>query len=85
LVGRWFSRLPQPYWSAGCFRPLGLTVLYWLTMFEPQVALVPARGPEQGQSSPRTPFGSPRLTAKKWPNQAKNSTSPNPTNEERFS
>jgi hypothetical protein len=54
-------------------------------MFEPQSALVSARGPEQGQSSSRTPFGFPRLTAKKWPNQAKNSTSPNPTNVERFS
>jgi hypothetical protein len=52
LVGRWFSRLPQPYWSAGCFRPLGLTVLYGRTVFEPQVVLVPARGPELAKVLP---------------------------------
>src|SRR5436190_17452843 len=41
FLGRWFSRLPKPYWLIGYFVPLGLTLLYCLAMFEPRVALAP--------------------------------------------
>jgi len=28
LFGRWFSRLPKPYWLVGYVIPLGLILLY---------------------------------------------------------
>jgi len=30
LLGRWFSRLPSPYWLIGYFIPLALVLLYCL-------------------------------------------------------
>lgn len=41
LLGRWFSRLPKPYWLLGYFLPLGLILLYCLAIFEPQLAVTP--------------------------------------------
>jgi predicted double-glycine peptidase len=41
ILGRWFSRLPKPYWLIGYIIPLGLILLYCLAIFEPQLTLVP--------------------------------------------
>ncbi len=41
LLGRWFSRLPKPYWVIGYLLPLGVILLYGVAMFEPVVAMVP--------------------------------------------
>jgi len=41
FLGRWFSRLPKPYWLIGYLVPLGLLLLYCLAIFEPQLTLVP--------------------------------------------
>src|SRR5215831_12213316 len=41
LLGRWFSRLPKPYWVIGYLVPLGLVVLYCVASFVPQLGLVP--------------------------------------------
>ena len=32
LLGRWFSRLPQPYWAFGYFIPLALVFIYGAAM-----------------------------------------------------
>jgi hypothetical protein len=41
LLGRWFSRLPAPYWLIGYLIPVGLILLYCLAIFEPRVAIAP--------------------------------------------
>lgn len=41
LLGRWFSRLPKPYWMVGYVMPLAILLLYCLAVFEPEVAMVP--------------------------------------------
>jgi predicted double-glycine peptidase len=41
LLGRWFSRLPKPYWSLGYAIPLGLIVLYCIAIFVPELTTVP--------------------------------------------
>jgi len=41
VLGRWFSRLPKPYWLVGYLLPLGLILLYCLAMFLPRLAGVP--------------------------------------------
>src|ERR1043166_9142035 len=40
LLGRWFSRLRQPYWPLGYFIPLALALLYGAAMRHPALALV---------------------------------------------
>jgi predicted double-glycine peptidase len=41
LLGRWFSRLPKPYWMLGYFIPLSLILLYGLATRNPTFAFVP--------------------------------------------
>ena len=41
LLGRWFSRLPKPYWLLGYFLPLVLALLYGAAMRMPALVLVP--------------------------------------------
>jgi len=41
LLGRWFSRLPKPYWLIGYFIPLGIILLYCIAIFEPQLTMIP--------------------------------------------
>jgi hypothetical protein len=41
LFGRWFSRLPKPYWLIGYAIPLGLIVLYCIAIFVPELTNVP--------------------------------------------
>lgn len=41
FLGRWFSRLPKPYWLIGYFIPLGLILLYCIAIFEPQLTMIP--------------------------------------------
>ena len=40
LLGRWFSRLPQPYWTLGYFIPLALVFIYGAAMRHPALAFV---------------------------------------------
>ncbi len=40
LLGRWFSRLPKPYWFIGYFLPLLVILLYSLTKYLPHLATV---------------------------------------------
>jgi len=40
-LGRWFSKLPAPYWGVGWLVPLILVVLYALAIREPSFAFVP--------------------------------------------
>jgi len=40
LLGRWFSRLPKPYWALGYFIPLALVLVYGAAMRYPALALV---------------------------------------------
>jgi predicted double-glycine peptidase len=40
-LGRWFSRLPKPYWILGYFLPLALTLAYGAAMRIPSLAFVP--------------------------------------------
>lgn len=39
-LGRWFSRLPQPYWMFGYFIPLALIVLYGIATRHPAFGFV---------------------------------------------
>jgi len=41
LLGRWFSRLPKPYWALGYFLPLSLILLYGVASQRPALALLP--------------------------------------------
>lgn len=41
LLGRWFSRLPKPWWTFGYFIPLALIVIYGLASRDPALALDP--------------------------------------------
>jgi hypothetical protein len=41
LLGRWFSRLPRPYWAIGYFIPLLLVILYGLAQHKPALSFVP--------------------------------------------
>lgn len=41
LLGRWFSRLPKPWWTFGYFIPLALIVIYGLASRNPALALDP--------------------------------------------
>jgi hypothetical protein len=41
LIGRWFSRLPKPYWTLGYFIPLALVLLYGMATRQPALAFVP--------------------------------------------
>jgi len=41
LLGRWFSRLPKPYWTFGYFIPLILIVTYGVAARNPALALEP--------------------------------------------
>jgi predicted double-glycine peptidase len=41
LLGRWFSKLPKPYWLIGYAIPLGLIVLYCIAIFVPELTYVP--------------------------------------------
>src|SRR5215468_2245603 len=41
LLGRWFSRLPKPYWLIGFAIPMGLIVLYCIAIFVPELTTVP--------------------------------------------
>ncbi len=40
LLGRWFSRLPRPYWVIGYFFPLALVFLYGLASRKPALSLI---------------------------------------------
>jgi len=40
-LGRWFSRLPRPYWAIGYFLPLILIVLYGIASRKPELSFVP--------------------------------------------
>ena len=39
LLGRWFSRLPKPYWTFGYFIPLTLIVIYGVAARNPALTL----------------------------------------------
>jgi hypothetical protein len=41
VLGRWFSRLPKPYWLIGYFIPLGLILLYCIAIFAPHLTMIP--------------------------------------------
>ena len=41
LLGRWFSRLPKPYWTFGYFLPLVMIILYGVGVRIPSLSLVP--------------------------------------------
>jgi predicted double-glycine peptidase len=41
LLGRLSSKLPKPYWILGCLIPLAILLLYCVTIFEPEVTMVP--------------------------------------------
>ena len=41
VLGRWFGRLPKPYWLFGYFIPLVLIVLYALAMRFPAFSIIP--------------------------------------------
>jgi len=41
LLGRWFSRLPKPFWMFGYFIPLALVLIYGLAMHYPALSLKP--------------------------------------------
>jgi predicted double-glycine peptidase len=41
VLGRWFSHLPKPYWLMGYLIPLCLILLYCVSMFVPELTLVP--------------------------------------------
>jgi predicted double-glycine peptidase len=41
FLGRWFSRLPKPYWTIGYFLPLALVLVYGIGMNRPALSLVP--------------------------------------------
>lgn len=40
-TGRWFSRLPKPFWLMGYLIPLGLILLYCIAVFQPGLAMIP--------------------------------------------
>jgi len=41
LLGRWFSRLPKPYWTLGYFIPLALILIYRVALVYPALAFMP--------------------------------------------
>ena len=41
LLGRWFSRLPKPYWTIGYFIPLTLILIYGVAARNPALTLDP--------------------------------------------
>jgi hypothetical protein len=40
-LGRWFSRLPKPYWTLGYFIPLALILLYVLALHIAELGFIP--------------------------------------------
>src|SRR6185295_18372504 len=40
LLGRWFSRLPRPYWMLGYFIPLALVFIHGAAMRHPSLAFI---------------------------------------------
>jgi hypothetical protein len=41
LLGRWFSRLPKPYWATGYFLALTAIALYAVGSRKPALSIVP--------------------------------------------